>query len=587
MTDAERQSAPWWRRILSHSHFPWWAGLLGALILFPALGAGFQMDDQFHRFALLGHSGPWIDLFIPIPSDPVVHREMLANGTLPWWTAAEFQHANFRYLSVLSMKLDYMLWPSWPSLMHLHSLVWMALMVIAVGALYRSVIGQMWVAGLATLLFALDDAHALPTLYLANRNALIATFFGALAILSLTRDRGASPFLCALYLALALSAGEIALGTVGYLAAFGLFLDDGRASRRLSRLAPSIVVLGLWVALYKLGGFGSRGSGFYLDPSGEPLRFLGSLGERVGVLLVGQWTPMPADFYLAAGGGFVGAFQVLGPLVVLGLALGFGRLLFRSSTARFWGAGMMASLIPIAAAGPQNRLLFFVGIGAMGLLAEAIGSLHEGLQKEERPNWKAAPSLAFAALLLFFHVALAPPASWMFLNLQASSGEKIQRAVDSIPDAPELARQDLILVNPVDAIYLGSSIPVMKVLSGKAPPARIRALSAGAPLAITRVDERTLEMVHEGGMFPTDFARFYRSESLPMAVGDGLKLPDFEAVVLAEQNGTPTQVRIRFAKELEHPSLRWVQWSEGVYEPWVPPQIGGTTRLEPSPGVFD
>jgi len=30
-----------------------------------------------------------------------------------------------------------------------------------------------------------------------------------------------------------------------------------------------------------------------------------------------------------------------------------------------------------------------------------------------------------------------------------------------------------------------------------------------------------------------------------------------------------------------------VQWSDGVYKPWVPPRIGGSARLEPSPGIFD
>ena len=53
--------------------------------------------------------------------------------------------------------------------------------------LYRRLFGRegrgaLWAAGLAALLYALDDAHSLSTAYLANRNALLATFFGLLSL---------------------------------------------------------------------------------------------------------------------------------------------------------------------------------------------------------------------------------------------------------------------------------------------------------------------------------------------------------------------------------------------------------------------
>ena len=52
------------------------------------------------------------------------------------------------------------------------------------------------------------------------------------------------------------------------------------------------------------------------------------------------------------------------------VAVLFIPLIMRDRVARFWGLGALLSLIPIAAVGPENRLLGFVGLGSMALLAQ-------------------------------------------------------------------------------------------------------------------------------------------------------------------------------------------------------------------------
>ena len=61
--------------------------------------------------------------------------------------------------------------------------------LINVALLYRRILGPTWVAGLAALLYAIDEAHAAPAAYIANRNALIATCFGVLCLLCFARAR--------------------------------------------------------------------------------------------------------------------------------------------------------------------------------------------------------------------------------------------------------------------------------------------------------------------------------------------------------------------------------------------------------------
>ena len=66
--------------------------------------------------------------------------------------------------------------------MHLHSVTWFACLVWLIALLYQCLIGIPFVAGLAVLLYALDDAHGAPVAFLANRNAVVAATFGVLSV---------------------------------------------------------------------------------------------------------------------------------------------------------------------------------------------------------------------------------------------------------------------------------------------------------------------------------------------------------------------------------------------------------------------
>jgi len=51
---------------------------------------------------------------------------------------------------------------TYPAVMHAHSLMWFGLLVVAVTLLYRRLMGLTLAAGLAALLYAVDDAHGMP-----------------------------------------------------------------------------------------------------------------------------------------------------------------------------------------------------------------------------------------------------------------------------------------------------------------------------------------------------------------------------------------------------------------------------------------
>src|SRR5690606_29669055 len=308
----------WLRRlaaVLAHPRLPWLAALVGVLLASPALGSGLQLDDHLHPFVVGLHVqgeaaradlGPWWELYVAADGDEALTRARMDVGFSPWWTVPELRVRFFRPLSAATHYLEYAVWPRAPWLMHAQSLAWYGGLVLAVGSLLRRWLGPTWVAGLATLLYAIDDAHGTPAGWIAQRNALVSAVLVVLTLLAHDRARrdGWRPgrWLGPLLLALALLAGEASVAALGYLGAHALLLEPGvrgdaggeawlrRTGRAVRGLWPYLVVVLAWRLLYDALGYGAVGSGVYLDPGREPATFLAALPDRAAALWLSQWT---------------------------------------------------------------------------------------------------------------------------------------------------------------------------------------------------------------------------------------------------------------------------------------------------------
>jgi hypothetical protein len=578
---------------LKNRWLPLISAVLAALIMLPALGGGWQFDDYFQRATLLGYgdSRP-INIFVQY-IDRAHNLRQMDFGSMPWWGSLDLHQAFLRYTSTLTMMLDYRLWPNHPALMHLHSLLWLAAAVFAAAVLYRELLGATWVAGLAALLYALDSAHAVPAEYLANRNALIACCFGFLSLLTFVRWREhrqqSDLWLSLLMLALALSAGEEGLATAAYLFAYALILERGTLWTKIRSLLPHAAVFGLWAIVYRLGNFGSKGSGFYLDPMHDPLGFAAASWRHATFLLMGQWTPIPAEMSQISAPGTPAAMHMLifGVAVVAILAALFIPLAIRDRMARFWCVGVLLSMVPIAAVGPENRLLGFVGLGSMGLLAQLTQAAFARVSAVPASRiWKRFAQAA-VVVLLPLHLLAAPPLGIMRMKYQDAVSARMLHAIASVPSDPSIASQTLVLVNPPEHIYLVTAIPTVKQLEKLPAPRRIRALSAGSALEITRVGPRSLRVRFPTGFFPSAFSRFIRSANDHFSIGQRIELPGLSVVVEAlDAQGDPRRVLYEFSVPLEDSSLRWMRWRDGVYVSWSPPAIGQTDTLPPERGIY-
>ena len=103
-------------------------------------------------------------------------------GAFPWWTDPTLKAEFLQAMTVLTHRLDYALWPDSPALMHAQSLFWLGTAVAAAAVFYRRMLGATWVAAVAALLFAVDDARATTVGFIANRNVFIAATFGFMAL---------------------------------------------------------------------------------------------------------------------------------------------------------------------------------------------------------------------------------------------------------------------------------------------------------------------------------------------------------------------------------------------------------------------
>ena len=413
-------------RLLTHTRLPVFLAALAVILALPSLWTGWQLDDITHRYFLLeypdiqGKVCSPVDLFAFLDGNPERTRAMMDLGLLPWWTVEKLRLSFWRPLSSLTHWLDYRLWPQSGALMHLQSLLWFGLLIGAATLVYRRFLGLTWVAGLAALVYAIDDAHGLPAGWLAGRNGMLGALFGILVLYfhdKWRRDNWrAGSFLALLSLILGLLSGESALGVIAYLVAYALFLERSPVRHRMMTLMPYAAVTCVWLVVYALRGYGTWGSGFYVDPLSEPFAFVRTVIERGPILLLDLWAFPPSSMYILYPPDVVNIVWMWALAFIAILVIMMLPLLRRDPTARFWGLGMILSLPLICATMPHSRLLFFAGLGGMGLLAQWITSYKERAQwLPVRGGWRILAK-AFFVFMILIHLIIAPISSRSVLS---------------------------------------------------------------------------------------------------------------------------------------------------------------------------
>lgn len=574
------------RALLASRKMAWVSAGAGVLLSATAFGRYWAYDDFV--LGLIARGEPRIpgldqksfDLFTFTSGKPADNHALMDGGImLPWWTDETLKVCFYRPLSSLTHRLDFAV-SSAAEFAYAHSFVWFALTIVMVAHLYRRFETSAVVAGTAAFLYGIDDAHGAVIAWISNRNALIATVFGILVLLAHDRARreghGWSRVLAPLYLLAGLLSGEFAIAALAYLVAYALFLDDDTPRARALSLTPYVALIAAWRMVYRAAGISVHGSGSYIDPIGDAGRFLRVLPERIAVLLEGLLGLFPSDFLSLGKPRDKVALIVVGCITIALAVYAWFPFFKKDRLARFWGAGMVASLVPVAASTPSDRVFLFSGIGAMALIARMFAFAAERLRTRRYFSFRLLVCVAFALVHTGLAVSLLPIRA---AQAQATCGA-IEAASNSLSEAPNLAERTVVIVNP-PAVFFANYIEPERAFHGSTRPAHFYPLAgASSTMHVERVGPRELTILLDDGFLYTPLEQHFRGTITSLPPGSRVELAEMSAEVLtAMPDGRPQKVRFSFREPLESERYLFLGWDDDRYGPFKLPAVGESSTL--------
>lgn len=576
-----------WARFLNSRWCIPLAALIGMLLVAPTINMGLMGDDYLHWSLLTGKDtnpqpGAIYGLFTFANGDPHANQAMMDSGKLIWWASENLRISFWRPLAELSQRLDYILWPDSPVLMHLHNLLLYGLMILLIGKLFLELDTDRQQAGLATLLFAGNMLHVFAVAWLASRNQMLCGVLMALTLLAYHRWRQGRSALYGLgafvSLGLGLLSAEAAVQTMGYLLAYALFLEGDRPwMDRAKALAPFVVLVLVWKATHGHLGYGSFGSPGYVDPSSNAGRFAGLLILRLPVLMAAQWLGISsmmfeqfdrATQYIYAGG----ATALLCGLTYVIYRLGG----FKTALGRFYVLGSIVSLVPACAGYTFDRLTVNSDIGASGMLAML--TLLAWRQRVTLKGGTLGLVKWVAYIVSFIHLVVFPigklASSFMMKPLN-QAGEDLSAL--ALPDATHTPAQDFVLINPpaAEAVYY---YPLTRQHHGRVNPATMRALGPNnQAMTLTRVDEQSLRLTVPSG-YKGSITRDIRLQ--PIKAGDTMRMGGISVTVeTITDDHVPRTVLFRFPDSVDSSHWRFFAWAQDGVKALTPPAVGQSVNF--------
>lgn len=507
-------------------------------------------------------SGPW-DLFRFYGGDPAIIQQAKQASTTPWFTHPELKLAFWRPLSSLLIALDHRLFGTWVPGYLLHSIVWYAALCAVVAALFRRILPEK-IAALAALLFAVLGTHAQSVVWSSARNSLVCALLGCLALLAQLKAREdgfrAGQWLSLGLLALALLAGEAGLGMAAFLLAYELLGSRDPLAVRVRHALPLVGLVAAWLTAYVLMGYGTHGSGEYLNPLQDPLGYVRAfplrMGNALSVLLAGA----PADVWFLAPAARI-CMAVLGALSVALLAPWLWSVAkplppeVRRPLA-WLTLGMTLAVLPQLAGVLGPRSFVIPSIGSAAIVAVLVVSAFE--------RTKVWPK-AGASVLLFAHGVLGA-LMWVggsALYSAIIAGVETNYAAMGLRERSAAGRSFLVL--STSEVFSGLYAPLQFAALNRTRIGSWRLLSlCECDHTLTQISDRRFELKLHGSLLSSPFAAMLHSPRTPPRVGERVELSDLAIEVLsADESGQPTS----FSVELKaNPLPELWAWTDGKME---------------------
>lgn len=556
--------------------------LCGIILFLPSLGGGFLIDDVYQlaileRVDRLPNPGP-LSLYTFDEGDPAALGPVQGR-IASWWASADFRMDFFRPLACVFHIIDHQLYGLNPLGYHATTLaLWGLLLLVAVWfyrELARDYDQSPAIVLVAGLFFALDDAHAANISWVAHRYALLGALFPLAAMVFYHRFRRTGripPLVWSILLCgLGLLSAEGSIALLGWIAAYELCLAKDRPAVRLRAAAPILVMVLGYLILYRALGYGSSGSGFYLDPLSDPLGFLWHrIVMGLPFLLAGALSPVKAEIGLSMITSDAWWPLLLAWGIVLAASLILVPRLRRDRLALFMALAALFSLAPRLVALPHNRMLLLPGVGFAWVLGAYVVGAFE-------PGWVRR---SIAVLIVAIH-GLAAPVQAVLDTVSIGKHARFERTVaerSQMPGGAEARDARVVLVSGPEG---GLAIAGQRFLLGYPLPKAVWVVSQGkGEYRFDRTGENSFSLKLISGSILGGIGALVYRKDFSFREGERFRQGAMEVTVTGVEAGRLRKIHVSIDRPLDDPDVWMLVWDGSRYvrqrmPPWNP---GGAYR---------
>jgi hypothetical protein len=291
---------------------------------------------------------------------------------------------------------------------------------------------------------------------------------------------------------------------------------------------------------------GAWGSATYLDPTREPLAYLGEAPRRF-LALFGTWsTGVSADGWLTFPH-LRWAMVSLGVVALPGWWWVWRKSAFEpktNETLRWLSLGALLAVLPTLATWPTDRLLLPASFGACAVA----GSVLQAAWVTKRRLVVGWASVAFLVL---------PVVTWGLLPTVFRAWDRgVTRTMTEGERGFEHERVVVLSSTDFAPAMYGTAVAALK---GYALPTTWHVLSMSpSAVTVTRTDATHFELaLAEGRMIDSIFEENFRATRFPFATGDTVPLEGLRVTVQRVEGGHPISISVQLERPLTDFTFVW------------------------------
>ncbi|UCF32682.1 MAG: glycosyltransferase family 39 protein [Phycisphaerales bacterium] len=556
--------------------------LLSFALNWPYLTSGFQGEDYI-----------FVSMY---REDPLAYSRLLglwAESDCPalttiWWFEGHGGPVFWRPIPSLLIEGSVRLFGERAFPLHVLSILIHGLVGGTLFLFVRRVTGHPIVALLAALFFLTCEDHTMGVGWISTVTDLVCVLFVNLALLThlawLEKRKARSLIGSLTCLALAMLSKES--GAVAPLAIvlLTLAMPSGREIEfpglhsLLARLkgslgdwlswVPAAAILLVYIAVYKLVGFGGFTSGMYVDPLANPGRYLAHLITHLPVMWLATLSPVPPSLTM------FWSVTIL-PLAVAGAVVFImwvvGLWWFRKSALAAWAMVVyILALLPQMATDASERGLYFPAIASSILLALVLVEIGP-IARRLAPGAPSAPRITrivgWGALVCVLVPGILLSAAMPYAYAPSFKKPTIQ-AASILPHVEERDPDHVLVLNTPGMLHTIYLQPI--VAFHASPGLDVRVLSSmNGVMSVERVDDRSFIIrAEDAGWLTNMFARILRSPKPPKP-GRTFENDLFKATFaeMTPDGRDVLAVRFELNCPLDDPAMLFIQWDGQTFRP--------------------